>query len=162
MRATSPVEVALAVAIGASIVAAFMPAFLRNLQASRTSEAVNGLASIGAAAIAGAADKELAASFPPPSPLTPSQVPKGIAVRDPDGTWDTPTWTALQFRFDRPHRYAFQFDVVADNTRIWFDATAHGDLNGDGILSTFQISGERRVGEEAKLIPGLYVHREVE
>jgi hypothetical protein len=51
---------------------------------------------------------------------------------------------------------------VVDPIRLWFNATAHGDLNGDGILSTFQVSGERRVGEEAVLIPGLHVHREVE
>jgi len=162
MRAMSPVELALAVAIGGSVLAAFVPAFVRNLQASRMTEAVNGLAAVGAAAVAHASERELAASFPVPAPLTPAVVPRGIASQDPDGTWDTPTWTALHFRFDRPHRYAFRFDVVADTTRIWFDATAHGDLNGDGITSTFQVSGERRVGEDARLIPGLHVHREVE
>ena len=162
MRSISAVEASLAFAIVGSLFAAFVPAYLRELQASRATEAVEGLARIGAAAVAHAAGQELAASFPPPAPLTPSEVPRGSAVLDAEGTWDTPTWTALDFRFDRPHRYSFRFDVVADTARIWFDATANGDLNGDGILSTFQVSGERKVGEEAWLIPGLHIHREVE
>ena len=158
----SLVELVLAASIGGSALAAFAPTFLRDLQASRTTEAVDGLAAIGASAVAHAAGRELAASFPAPAPLTPAEVPRGLAVQDPEGTWDTPTWQALHFGYDRPHRYAFRFDVVVDPVRLWFNATAHGDLNGDGILSTFQVSGERRAGEEAVLIPGLHVHREVE
>jgi len=142
--------------------AAFAPAFLRDLQASRTAEAVDGLAAIAAGAMAYSSGKELAASFPPSATLTPTEVPRGVTVQDPEGTWDTPTWQALQFRCDSPHRYSFRFDVVVEPARIWFDATAHGDLNGDGILSTFRLSGERKVGAEVSLIPGLHVHREVE
>lgn len=162
MRSMSPVELALVAAVGGSALAAFAPTFVRQVQASRVTEAVDGLAAISAGAVAYAHGRELAASFPPPAPLTPSEVPRGATVTDPPGTWDTPTWQALQFRLDHPHWYCFRFDVVADPSRIWFDATAHGDLNGDGILSTFRLSGERRQGEEAALIPGLDVHREVE
>ncbi len=162
MRAMTPVELALAVSLGGSAVAAFTPTFLRDVRASRTAEAIDALAAIGSGALAHAEGRELAASFPSPAPLTPADVPRGVTVTDPPGTWDTPTWQALQFRIDRPHRYAYRFDVVPEPGRIWFDATAHGDLNGDGILSTFQISGERRLDGTAELIPGLHVFREVE
>lgn len=162
MRSMSPVELALIVSVIGSALAASSPTFLRELQASRMSEAVQGLTAIGAGAIAHAEGKELARSFPDPAPLTPAEVPRGVAVLDPSGTWDTPTWQALSFRFDRPHRYSFRFDVVPDPSRIWFDAAAHGDLNGDGILSTFHLSGERRVDGAAVVLPGLHVHREVE
>lgn len=162
MRSLSPVELAIAVCVGGSVLAASVPTFLRELQASRMSEAIEGVQDIGTGALAYAEGKELAASFPPPAPLTPTEVPRGTKVEDPPGTWDTPTWNALQFGFDRPHRYAFQFDVVPDPSRIWFQGTAHGDLNGDGILSTFQLVGERRAGEDAVLLPGLHIHREVE
>ncbi|HNS97298.1 MAG TPA: hypothetical protein PKL73_10140 [Polyangiaceae bacterium] len=162
MRAVSPVELAVVVSIAGSVLAASVPTFVRHVHASRMTEAVDGLSKIGAGAIAHAQGKELAASFPPPAELTPKDVPRGVAAEDPPGTWDSPTWQALGFRFDVPHRYAFQFDVVPDPSRIWFQATAKGDLNGDGILSTFALAGERRVGEQAVLIPGIYIEREVE
>lgn len=158
----SPVELALIVSVGGAVLAASAPTFFRELQASRMSEAIEGVKQIGAGALAYSEGKELAASFPPPAPLTPAEVPRGVAVEDPPEVWETPTWIALDFRFDRPHRYAFQFDVAPDPSRIWFQATAHGDLNGDGILSTFQLVGERRAGEDATILPGLHIHREVE
>jgi hypothetical protein len=43
-----------------------------------------------------------------------------------------------------------------------FVATAHGDLDGDGVLSTFEVRGERKPGEDARVLPGMYVDREVE
>ncbi len=162
MRSMSPVELALVLSIGGSVIAASAPTFVRELQASRMSEAIDGLNSIGAGAVAHADGKELAASFPAPAPLTPAEVPRGVTVQDAPDLWDTPTWTALDFRFDRPHRYAFKFDVVPDPARIWFQATAHGDLNGDGISSTFVLSGERRVDGEAVVLPGIHIDREVE
>jgi len=126
------------------------------------SEAIDGVKDISVGAVAYAEGKDLASSFPAPAPLTPAEVPRGVTVEDPPEIWDTPSWKALGFRVDRPHRYAFKFDVAPDPLRIWFQATAHGDLNGDGILSTFQVAGERRVGQEAVVLPGLYIHREVE
>ena len=162
MRSMSPVELALIASLGGVALAASAPTFLTELQASRMSEAIKGVEDISVGAVAHAQGTELPASFPPPAPLTPAEVPRGIVVEDPPDTWDTPTWKALNFRFDRPHRYSYQFDVAADPSRIWFQATAHGDLNGDGILSTFQLAGERRVDGEAVVLPGLHIHREVE
>ncbi|PIE06293.1 MAG: hypothetical protein CSA75_00280, partial [Sorangium cellulosum] len=112
--------------------------------------------------VAYAEGKELAASFPPPAPLTPAEVPRGVAVQDPPELWDTPTWRALHYKHEYPHRYSFKFEVIPEPSRIWFQATAHGDLNGDGILSTFHLAGERRVGSHAVILPGLHIHREVE
>lgn len=162
MRQMTPVQLALVVSVVASVIAASAPTFIRELQASRMSEAIDGLEQIGAGAVAYSHEKELAASFPPPNPLTPSEVPRGVAVKDPDGTWDTPTWKALGFGFTRAHRYSFKFDVASDPERIWFRATAHGDLNGDGILSTFMLTGERKVGQSATILPGVFIDREVE
>ena len=56
----------------------------------------------------------------------------------------------------------FQSTFVAVNkAEAHFVATAHGDLDGDGVLSTFQITGESKRGAEPKVLP-LDVHREVE
>ena len=162
MRPMSAVEIALVVSVAGCVLAASAPTFFREIHASRMSEAIDGLNRIGAGALAYSHGKELAASFPPAAPLTPSEVPRGTSIKDPENTWDTPTWRALDFGFDRAHRYAFKFDVANDPNRIWFQATAHGDLTGDGILSTFQLTGERQAGQDASLLPGIFVHREVE
>jgi hypothetical protein len=55
------------------------------------------------------------------------------------------------------HSYAFQFD----RSEGAFVAQAHGDLDGDGTTSTFEIRGkcDRDV---ASLVPGLYVESELE
>jgi hypothetical protein len=60
-----------------------------------------------------------------------------------------------------PHSYSFAFDSVNNKAEAHFVATAHGDLDGDGVLSTFQITGESKRGAEPKVLP-LDVHREVE
>lgn len=148
--------------VGGSVLAAAAPAFFRDLHASRTSEAVDGIAVIARHAVAYSLDRELPASFPPPSPLTPAEVHRGKRALDPPGTWDTPTWKALDFGFKTPHYYSFAFDVGVDTARIWFKARACGDLNGDGLTSAFELDGERRPGQQAVVLPTMFVHREIE
>lgn len=162
MRPSSPVEIAAVVSVAAIVLASSLPTFLRNLHGSRFVEATDGLNQIAGGAVAYSQGKELAAAFPPSVPLTPAEVPHGVAVTDPPGTWDQPTWKALGFSLDRPHRFAFEFQSDADPTRTWFVARAHGDLNGDGITSTFELGGEARPGQPATISPQLYVHREIE
>ena len=158
----TPVEFALVFAIGGAVLAASAPTFLRDLHASRTSEAIDGISRIAARAAALSEGREIAASFPQPAPLTPAEVPRGRAIVDPPGTWDHPTWKELEFSFPNAHYYSFAFDVATDPSRISFKATAHGDLNGDGVTSTFVVEGERRPGQSAVVLPGLHVNREVE
>jgi hypothetical protein len=162
MRSMTPIELAVVIAVSGSVLAAATPAFLRDLHASRVAEGVDGVATIAKNAVAYSEGRELAASFPAPAALTPPDVPRGKRAVDPPGTWDTPTWKALQFGFSSAHYFSFAFDVTSDPTRIGFRARAHGDLNGDGLISTFEVDGERRPGQNAGVLPGMYVDREVE
>jgi hypothetical protein len=162
MRSMTPVELAVVIAVTGAVLAAGTPAFLRDLHASRMTEAVDGVSTIAKNAVAYSEDKALPASFPGPAPLTPSEVPRGRRVVDPAGTWDTPTWKALNFGFTSGHYYSFAFDVSGDPSRISFRAHAHGDLNGDGLTSTFAVEGERKPGQAAVVLPGMFVNREVE
>src|SRR6266540_3978067 len=75
-------------------------------------------------------------AFPPGAPLTPAEVPRGVRAEDPPGVWDQATWKALGFGFDHAHAFSFAFESTP-GPRARFKAIAHGDLDGDGVVSTF-------------------------
>ena len=160
MRRFSPVEIAIGIALAGSLAAVAIPAFVRELHASRFVEPTDGLARIGAAALAYADEN---GRFPDSAPLTPASPPRGERTADPPGTWESPTWQALGFQpvaEGVPHAYAFSFD--APRPAEGFVAQARGDLDGDGLLSTFEIRGLLRPGEKAAVVPGMYVEAELE
>ncbi|MBX3192421.1 MAG: type II secretion system protein, partial [Labilithrix sp.] len=152
MRRFTAVELAVGVALLGSLAAVAVPAFVRELHASRFVEPTDGLARIGAAAVVYAEENR---QFPESAPLTPATPPRGTKEADAPGLWDTPAWTALGFRpvpDGVPHAYAFSFENVGGGTA--FVAQAHGDLDGDGIQSTFEIRGFARPGEKPAVAPG--------
>jgi hypothetical protein len=161
VRPLSLLEAAASVAVVGSVLAVGVPAFLRNLHASRLVEPMDGLAQIARSAAALAASQPDHPTYPESAALTPSAVPAGVAVKDPPGTWDSPTWRSLQFGFTTAHRYAFEFESEVRNRSARYQATAHGDLDGDGQLSDFSIQGEVREGKAPLTFP-LKMHREIE
>lgn len=108
-----------------------------------------------------AAGRPLESAYPASAPLTPSLVPRGELATDPPGTWDHPTWRLLGFRFEEPHAYSYAFDSDNGPERSTFRATARGDLDGDGNLSTFLVTGECARGG-APRVGTIAMHREVE
>jgi hypothetical protein len=161
VRALTAVEAALAFAITGSLLAVSVPAFVRNLHASRMSEALDGLERISGRALALSETGPFSAAFPAPAPLTPEAVPRATLVQDPPRTWDHPTWRLLDFSFDTPHAYAFQFESKNGADQASFEVIAHGDLDGDGVLSTFRTGGILRQGKPPERSV-LEVSREVE
>ena len=184
MRSFSALELAAAFAVGGSVLAVAVPAFLRNLSASKLTEPIEGLDRMVTHAVAYAAVHPQELSFPPSAPLTPAEVPRGVRVVDPPDAWQHLTWLALDFGFDPcarkpprgdvqapgrpscgvPHAFSFKFDSALDPaTQVMrFTATAHGDLDGDGMVSTFEVRGERVPGQPARVLPGMFIDREVE
>jgi type II secretory pathway pseudopilin PulG len=163
-RGVTLLEAAIGISIVASLLAIFVPTYVRGLHGSRLVEATEGLDRIGARAVAGARGRPAHDAFPDSAPLTPETVPRGAPVVDADGTWEKPTWLALDFRptpAGTPHSFAFAFTNHVDTEASQFTAQAHGDLDGDGVTSTFEIRGTA-AGTEAKLEPGMYVEAELE
>ena len=161
MRPLTPLEAAAAVALIGSILAATVPTFVRNLHASRMAEPIEGLSRIAARATALAAGAAPESAYPESAPLTPAAVPRAELVTDPPGTWDHPTWRLLDFRWTVPHAYSFEFESGNSAEESRFIARAHGDLDGDGVRSTFAIAGEMKRGGEPQILP-MDIHREVE
>ncbi len=162
-RSWSALELSALFGIGGSVLAVAVPTFIRNLSASKVTEPIDGLDRMVTSAVAYANERPQELSFPPSAPLTPAEPPRGVRARDPAEAWEHLTWRSLDFRYDEPHAFAFQFEsaTLPDKT-MTFVATAHGDLDGDGTQSTFEVRGERRPGEPARVLPGMYVEREVE
>jgi Tfp pilus assembly protein PilE len=152
-RGLTAVEVAIGLAIVGTLTAIAIPACVREMHASKFAEPVNGLARISKSATA-------METFPDSAPLTPDKTPRGKMEVDPAGSWDHPTWKALEFRASAdgvPHAFSFQVDTKPEE----LFARAHGDLDGDGVTSTFEVRCVRDK-DGARVIPGMYVESEVE
>ncbi len=174
MRSVSPLEFAAIFAVGGSLLAVAVPSFVRNLSASKLTEPIDGLDHLVRGAISYAARHPQEITFPPPAPLTPAEVPRGVRVVDPPEIWQHLTWRSLEFGYcpepERgkpdcvPHAFSFKFDSELDPaTQVMrFTATAHGDLDGNGIVSTFEVRGERVPGSPARVLPGMFIDRAVE
>ena len=99
--------------------------------------------------------------------MTPGVPPRGHCEVDPPNAWETPTWNALGFRAvpaGTPHCFAFAFDSAPSATKATFRAHAHADLDGNGVPSTFEVTGRYVDGDPrgALLDPGMFVDSEVE
>ena len=171
-RGMTAMEVAVGISLAGSLLAVAVPAFVRSWSSSHLVEPVSGLGHIQQEALAFADGRPCAAgpngegAFPKPAPLTPQTVPRGKATVDPPETWDIPTWRTLHFRAAPQgvaHSFSFAFDSSASATESSFVAHAHGDLDGDGVTSTFEVRGECEAREgHARAVPGMYVEGEVE
>ena len=175
-RGMTMVEAAVTFAIVGSLLAVAVPAFVRDLRSSKWVEPVDGVKAIAQAAALHAQKQDVPHAYPPGAPLTPSVVPKGTRAVDPPGVWDHPTWKELGFRAAPEgvaHAYAFAFDSADGALRSSFAAHAHGDLDGDGVTSTFEMRGHVAVPlapdggvaggtPESVIEPGMIVEAEVE
>jgi hypothetical protein len=100
--------------------------------------------SSGAAALGGA---RMAAQFPEPSagpvpPLGTCCKQEGRQCQPAAQLWTDEVWVALQFSVDDPHYYSYEYKV--DNKAKGgptFTVSAYGDLDCDGVYSTFRMTG---------------------
>mgnify|MGYP003572934563 CR=1 FL=1 len=150
------IELMIVVAIIGILAAVAIPAFMKYIKKSKTSEARqfvkkiydgarayymdrNGRATMGQA--------DGGAQFPESVAVSPGQGGNAYCCDGNGGDkcepnqakWADPTWTALQFSVDDPHYYVYQY--TADNTVPEFTAFAYGDLDFDGEPSLFSMYG---------------------
>ncbi len=83
---------------------------------------------------------------PPAAPMTPAA---GSCCKEPEGTcapdkgnWDHEGWKAVNFEPDHPHRYSYEVEVKGQTVTV----RAVGDLDCDGILSTYESVGTMKDG----------------
>jgi hypothetical protein len=83
------------------------------------------------------AGRELPGSFPQNAPLSPPAVPCGSANEPNTDDWNHPTWVALGFSISEPHYYSYRYESSGTRLDSQFTVYAIGDLDCDGVLSTF-------------------------
>ena len=66
-------------------------------------------------------------------------------------------FSCLHFTIDQPQYYMYNYTSTGSgNPGDTFTATANGDLNGDGVLSTFQLSGSITPSYTIAVAPNLF------
>jgi len=155
------IELMIVVAILAILSVVAVPAFIKYMRKAKTSEAIDMLDKIykGAAdyystpRVQEATASKLDCQFPANQGLTPiesSCCSSGEADSNNDdrcdanpATWTTLTWSALKFQITEEHYFLYSFDQNGEvGTGSQFTANAHGDLDCDEEVSTFQRYGK--------------------
>jgi len=138
--------------------------------AAKTVEAKNGVTAIARFAVAAyERDHRLCASAEP----VPSSVPRGVkyapstaAGADFHAGDATKGWPCLKFSMEAPMYYQYAYETGAGSgksgaTASGFEASARGDLDGNGVTSFFARGGDVRDGHVV-LRPDLYIENEME
>ncbi len=156
------------------LAAVAIPAFTKYVRRSKTSEAVTNVRRMadGATAyfISSSPDGDLAARrFPPSVRLTPGNptrymCPGGDSTKygPTPNTWGHPTWAALGFAVEEPFYYAYEFVSKGTGPDAHFTARAMGDLNCDGVTSTFERIGFVDDAGNVRGGAGVYTNNELE
>jgi len=86
---------------------------------------------------------------------------KGQKYQSTLGDWNTDAagnsgFSCLHFTIDEPQYYLYGYGVSGtSNIGDSFTAFANGDLNGDGVLSTFSLTGQIGNGYVVNLAPNM-------
>jgi len=153
----SLIELMITVAIVGVLSALAVPTFVTYIKKARTAEATQGVKRLFDGARAYYLDTPqvgftpVAPQFPEPSvAITPA--PGECCMQGgrcaPDASrWQEPTWQALMFSVNDPHHYSYAYQV--SNGLEGFAVRAHGDLDCDGEMSTFEIKARVAMPENS-------------
>jgi len=107
--------------------------------------------------------------FPKSTPLTPGNPTefmckngKSVKYVPEVNTWNHLTWRELNFAVDEPFYYAYQYISSGTGADAKFTVRAVGDLDCDGVLSTFERAGQADDKGFVSGGAGLYVNQETE
>jgi type IV pilus assembly protein PilA len=100
----------------------------------------------------------------------PHTVPKGVKYQPSTSDWATGSadtgWPCLRFSMDQPMYYQYSYETGAGTgksgaTAGGFEASARGDLNGDGVTSLFARGADVRNGMVV-VSTNIYIENEFE
>ena len=171
------IEQMIVVAIIGILAAVAIPAFMKYIRRSKTTEALMNVRRMFDSAVAyyesehAASDGAIIAKqFPDDdgsnggagggsvTPASKCCINPGEKCAPQPSIWNHPTWSALNFSVDDPHYYQYR----AGGGRIDFDVGAVGDLDCDDIFSTFQRTAKVLEDLSVSGGAGLYIVNDIE
>ena len=166
------IELMIVVAILGILAAVAIPAFLKYIKRSKTSEATMNVRKLYDGSVTYFAteyadtDGEAVDNMFPASAVHPDTGPTEDKYDPSDWGFsvDAGTWAALSFAVADPHYFQYQYDSDAaggEANQCVFTASAFGDLDGDGTDSTFVRFGSVN-NMEVTGSAGLYIANELE
>ena len=175
------IELMIVVAIIGILAAVAIPAFLRYIKQSKTAEATANIEKIAKGAIAYFEKNHVTRGVGAAGgAIIPKQFPNaGNNLKTPDialfcvnsssvkvdpnvnpaqPMFDeaTGTWKALNFSMGDPFQFQYEFEAAGTGTGATFTAAAHGDLDCDQLVSTFEIQAQVTPSMEIQRAPGIY------
>ncbi len=147
-------EAALLLSLSALVLAVFVPSFTRRIRTNKIDEAPELLAELSRRTAAYYAAHPAGCLPPPagPAPSAPAMEPDELDFSAPETPGHT-TWSALGFEPGRPVRFSYQYlpsesgcGLREAEAPIRVVFRAHGDLDGDGVLSTFELHAKIEQG----------------
>lgn len=146
----SLVEGALLLSLIAVVLAIFVPTFLRRIRTNKISEAAELLGEMShrTHAYYDTAWPTLESHCVPPeagpTPSAPTEEPQTVDFFS-DAAAGHPTWEAIEFQPDRPIRFTYRYlptqhgcGIRGAEEEVSLLFRAEGDLDGDGVRSTFE------------------------
>lgn len=163
------IELMIVVAILGILAAVAIPAFLKYIKRSKTTEATMNVRKLYDSSVTYFAGEHtsgagaiIQAQFPAAATLPTLTTIGDVKITTLPSSWDgVATWNALQFSVSDPSYFAYQYDSAGVTNDSKFTATAFGNLDGDGIYSTFTRVGSV-IDMEVKGGAGLYIDKEIE
>lgn len=165
-----------------------IPSFMKNAKKAKTTEATINIKKLsdGAAAYYHGEKNAAGSAIPiakqfPDTPVVPTAPALGACCPSKCAPnpllWKDPSWQALTFGMDDPSYYSYSYThknqsigsgatiaVLADGTtpNEYYFASANGDLNCDGVYSTFEMLGAIMGDGSVTTGAGTYADKELE
>ncbi len=169
------IELMIVVAIIGILAAVAIPAFMKYIRRSKTSEATMNIRKLYDSSVSYYNEEQATRT----GQIIERQFPAGASTpadwaaitcagnsstkyRPNSNTWDDATWQALNFAVDDPFYYRYTYVGSGTGAGSAFTARAEGNLNCDAVLSTFERVGVVDLENNIQGGSGLYSNQELE